>query len=58
MAEEEHETVQFVLPKPMANWFKARAVRHDRPLSAEGRSPMYFCGHQWRYVYLRISWPG
>ncbi len=42
MVDEETETVQFILPKPQAAWLKARAVRHDRSVSAEGRSIVHF----------------
>jgi plasmid stability protein len=42
MASEEFEVVQIHLPKPQAAWLKARAVRHDRPVSAEGRSIFHF----------------
>lgn len=42
MAIEDSETIQLVLPKPQAAWLKARAVRHDRSVSAEGRSLIHF----------------
>jgi hypothetical protein len=42
MADEQLETVQLLLPKPQAAWLKARAVRHDRSVSAEGRSIVHF----------------
>ena len=42
MAGEEFEVVQFHLPKQQAAWLKARAVRHDRSVSAEGRSLVHF----------------
>jgi plasmid stability protein len=42
MADEQVETVQLILPKPMAAWLKSRAVRHDRSISAEGRSVVFF----------------
>ena len=42
MADEETEVVQFILPKPQAAWLKSRAVRHDRSVSAEGRSIVHF----------------
>ncbi len=42
MADEQLEVIQLHLPKQQAAWLKARAVRHDRSVSAEGRSIVHF----------------